>query len=717
VVILAVTVSKGSGKHLFALVTILILSLQFGFPVGFSIAATSPPQSASLTEWTEPTPSGGLWALTLDQEGRCCWFLEYYGNRVGHFDPATGTFQEWVIPTGDAYPYDLTASSVSGSLVLWGTEFGADRVFAFWPGTGVFREYPLPRGNTGVGYISAEPATATAAQVRVWFTETTRNLNGEFIFDPSTSNVTLYEDQFPDAVGGGAYGIYAGSNSVWFAGFSSLVRWDRSTQQYNIWPLPAHGSALGRFVTLGSNGDVWYTQGSGNATSGSNYIGVLRAGSTIEEWRLPSLGADPRSICLNPFTQQPWIAEQSSSAGRGSVAVLNNPTGATLVPSTSTTAPSGGSPVVLGAQPRPATVSTHVVAPVSTPIPLSSNGAFAEYALGPTQPRDCVVDSEGNIWVSEPGANKIARLSGFGPDYALSASPPLVSLSKGSSATVTITAASISDFAGTIGLTATGLPPGVTVSSFNPSSLTINAGGNVSANVQVNVAANAHNGTSLILFDGNNGTIDRLTSIILIVTSGPTSSSTASSPPCLIVTAAYGSELAPEVQLLRNFRDHSIMRTRSGSNFMVVFNAWYYSFSPYVANYLSNHWVERAIMKGILYPLVGILYLTSELFSATSGNPEIAALLSGLFASSLIGAFYVGLPLSLIRSKVGRRRKFNALRRLIRVLLLGGLAALFLGEATTSPIILMVSSSEIVVSTMFLAALEMSGMIARTSTA
>jgi len=702
-----VCVSKGAAKRLFVVVAILVLSSQNVLPASSS---TSPQTHALLTEWTAPTPNSGPWALALDQSGRCCWFLEYYGNKVGHFDPATGTFQEWVIPTANAYPYDLAASSVSGSPVLWGTEFGVDNVFAFWPGTGVFREYPLPCCNSGVGYISVEPPTA--GQVRVWFTETTRNQNGEFIFDPTTSNVTLYEDQFPAAAGGGAYGVYAGSNSVWFAGFQALVKWDRPTQQYTVWPMSIHGSALGRFIALGSNGDVWYTQGSGNATSNSNYVGVLRAGSTIEEWRLPSLGANPRSISLNPFTQQPWIAEQSSSAGNGSVAALNNPIGGTVVPSSTTTVPSGGSPVVLGAQPLSVTVSTHIVTPVTTPILASSNGAFAEYALGPTQPRDCVVDSEGNVWVSEPGANKIARLSGFGPDYALSASPSLLSLSQGSSATVTITGASISGFAGAVGLTATGLPPGVTLSGFNPSSLSIPTGGNDSANVLVNVAVNAANGTSLILFHANNGTIDRITSIVLTITGGPASSTP--SPRCLIATATYGSEVAPEVQILRNFRDYAIMRTRSGSNFMVVFNAWYYSFSPYVANYLSNHWVERIIMKGVLYPLVAILYLTSELFSATSRNPEVAALLSGLFASSLIGALYLGLPLSLIRTKLGRRGRTKALRRLIRVFLLGGLAALFLGEVFTSPIILMVSSSAIVLSTLFLAGLETSGMIART---
>jgi hypothetical protein len=155
------------------------------------------------------------------------------------------------------------------------------------------------------------------------------------------------------------------------------------------------------------------------------------------------------------------------------------------------------------------------------------------------------------------------------------------------------------------------------------------------------------------------------------------------------------------------------MKTQAGSNFMVVFNAWYYSFSPDVANYLSTHWVERTIMKAILYPLIGILYLTSRLFSATSASPELAATSSGLFASSLLGSFYLGLPLSLIRARVRRLRRTRVLGRSLSVALIAALVALFLGEILVSPILMMVSSAAVVLSTISLAALETSGRIAR----
>ena len=41
---------------------------------------------------------------------------------------------------------------------------------------------------------------------------------------------------------------------------------------------------------------------------------------------------------------------------------------------------------------------------------------------------------------------------------------------------------------------------------------------------------------------------------------------------CLIATATYGTELAPQVQLLREIRDNSLLQTESGTVFMKTFN-------------------------------------------------------------------------------------------------------------------------------------------------
>ena len=54
---------------------------------------------------------------------------------------------------------------------------------------------------------------------------------------------------------------------------------------------------------------------------------------------------------------------------------------------------------------------------------------------------------------------------------------------------------------------------------------------------------------------------------------------------CLIATATYGSELAPQVQQLRELRDNQLLNTESGTAFMGTFNDIYYSFSPTIADY------------------------------------------------------------------------------------------------------------------------------------
>ena len=78
---------------------------------------------------------------------------------------------------------------------------------------------------------------------------------------------------------------------------------------------------------------------------------------------------------------------------------------------------------------------------------------------------------------------------------------------------------------------------------------------------------------------------------------------------CLIATAAFGSELAPQVQLLREIRDNTILQTESGSAFMTGFNQFYYSFSPAVADYERENAVFKETVKLTLTPLLASLTL------------------------------------------------------------------------------------------------------------
>ena len=78
---------------------------------------------------------------------------------------------------------------------------------------------------------------------------------------------------------------------------------------------------------------------------------------------------------------------------------------------------------------------------------------------------------------------------------------------------------------------------------------------------------------------------------------------------CLIATAAFGSEMAPQVQFLREIRDGKVMATQSGTAFMTGFNQFYYSFSPVVADYERENPVFKEAVKVTLTPLLTSLTL------------------------------------------------------------------------------------------------------------
>src|SRR5207245_4066704 len=135
---------------------------------------------------------------------------------------------------------------------------------------------------------------------------------------------------------------------------------------------------------------------------------------------------------------------------------------------------------------------------------------------------------------------------------------------------------------------------------------------------------------------------------------------------CLIATAAFGSELSPQVQFLRDFRDNHILQTESGSSFMTVFNSWYYSFSPYVADYERQQpWLQQ-IVRTSIYPLLGILTISEKGFSAVQG--DYGALIAGTIASSMIGAVYFW-PFALSVKQV-RIKRFNHRMAIIMTILI-----------------------------------------------
>jgi len=81
---------------------------------------------------------------------------------------------------------------------------------------------------------------------------------------------------------------------------------------------------------------------------------------------------------------------------------------------------------------------------------------------------------------------------------------------------------------------------------------------------------------------------------------------------CLIATATYGSELAPQVQQLRELRDNQLLQTASGTSFMQSFNEFYYSFSPTISDWERESPIFKEAVKFTLTPMISSLSILNH---------------------------------------------------------------------------------------------------------
>ena len=111
---------------------------------------------------------------------------------------------------------------------------------------------------------------------------------------------------------------------------------------------------------------------------------------------------------------------------------------------------------------------------------------------------------------------------------------------------------------------------------------------------------------------------------------------------CLIATAAFGSELAPQIQQLREIRDTKLMQTTYGHIFLQHFNQLYYSFSPSIADYERENFVFKEIVRLFLTPLISSLLLLNH------ANTDVQFLIIGAGIIAMNVALYLVVPIFLL---------------------------------------------------------------------
>ena len=170
-------------------------------------------------------------------------------------------------------------------------------------------------------------------------------------------------------------------------------------------------------------------------------------------------------------------------------------------------------------------------------------------------------------------------------------------------------------------------------------------------------------------------------------------------PSCIIVTAAYGSEVEADVTFLREFRDNVVAKTFVGENIVSIFNSWYYSWSPPVACFISDKPWLRAIVRISLYPLITSFHIAKNVYKKLSFSPEIAVIVSLLTVGSLAGLTYLMpftfLTLYIYKQKFRKTPRVNMVKFLL-ILFLANIAVIIIGYLTGSSLLIAAASTSLI---------------------
>jgi hypothetical protein len=256
-----------------------------------------------------------------------------------------------------------------------------------------------------------------------------------------------------------------------------------------------------------------------------NHFNVLR---TIEDlYGLTHAGAAANATAITDI----WQAVTPAFTLAASPASVSVTQGGNASSTVSTTVSGGfNSAVSLTLSGLPAGV-TAAFNPTSIPAPGSGNSTitFTAGSTATTGTANVTITASGG-GITHTTTIALTVNAASAPDFTLSASPASLTVTQGNSANSTITVNPLNGFTGTVSLTASGLPAGVTA-SFNPSSTT------GSGTLTLTASSTAATGTATITITGTSGSLTHSTTITLTVNAAARGDFTVADSPASITVA------------------------------------------------------------------------------------------------------------------------------------------------------------------------------------
>jgi streptogramin lyase len=162
---------------------------------------------------TVPTNDSGPWGITVDSQG-VVWFLEQNANKLGSYDPAAGTFKEFLIPTARSTPVSV-ATDADGN--VWFTELSSSKLAELPKGGSTIIEHSVPSLSIALGTtsepLSCGPGAIIAdASGSIWFACLFSNQIDEYV--PGAGTFASFD--LPVFPSGPAGLLLDGKGNIWF---------------------------------------------------------------------------------------------------------------------------------------------------------------------------------------------------------------------------------------------------------------------------------------------------------------------------------------------------------------------------------------------------------------------------------------------------------------------------------------------------------------------
>jgi len=623
----------------------------------------------TFTEFSLPGPDGptaeprdvALGNLTLNRDHpinyhneRFIWFTEFVRNRIGRVSIVTGIMVEYAVPTLNSGPWNLAIDPYNGS--VWFTEYQANkigRLFHISAGVWRFIEYSLPTPNSYPVDIAVDPNCWTTGartwdpgydkQTHVWFTmsgsDKIGRLNGE------TGEIVEFSTR------GTPWGIVVTPQSfVWFTQKlgDRLAKLNPWTGVITEVPLPVHSPGNEPlYLANDTDGSLWFTE------SATNIIGRYVPGTNIfQEWVVPTTASKPHGIAVTPRLWGPGL-QTSPYDHRGTISVffteeVGNKIGKITIPSGpwTTTTTVGWIPSASTTTSSATTLTTAATATTtsstasytSTSPATHSTLTYGAFTTTLTDTVSILQTSTTSTWTKTTTATSVTTTTSTSTSVTTTTSTTLTTTTVTSTSTTTSSSTTTTTTTTSTTYTSTSYSPTITTpTTFSTTS------------------------TYLTTTTTTTTPTVSLTSQVLTVTTTTTTAIVTTTPAaraCIIASVAYGSELAPEVQFLREFRDEAVMSTFAGAQFMRAFNAFYYSFSPKVAELAAGDPILQAIVRTLIYPLLASLRLAAVVSQIYPQASQLMIMVAGVLASGMVGVLYLSPVVILLKAF---RRKMNAL--------------------------------------------------------